>query len=138
MTARHVARNAFLSAIDDADLELKVLEIKPKELEAALEINQRFEAVQLKVSIASGSQHIINRYSNQKVNNDRVKKMISSRPGVISTRKIVRTSKTTIQIRLYEGVVQSTRNNQVRQEGASKKADEIREEYEAIVKKLTA
>ena len=73
VTARHVARNAFLSTIDDADLELKVLEIEPKELGAALEITQRFEAVQLKVSIASGSQHKINRYTNQEANNDRGK-----------------------------------------------------------------
>jgi hypothetical protein len=64
-TARHVERDAFLSAMDDADLELKVLEREPKDLDCALEIAQRVEAVQMKVSITSGSYHKINRNTNQ-------------------------------------------------------------------------
>ena len=63
--ARHVARDAFLSAMDDADLELKVLEREPKNLDSALQIAQRVEAVKMKVSITLGSYHKINRNTNQ-------------------------------------------------------------------------
>ena len=41
--SEHIARDAFLSALDDADLELKVREREPIDLDAAVKLAQRFE-----------------------------------------------------------------------------------------------
>jgi len=46
-TAKHVARDAFLTAIKDSDLEFKVLEREPKNLDTAMEIAQLLEAIKL-------------------------------------------------------------------------------------------
>jgi len=38
--AEHIARDAFLTALDDLDLELKVREREPKDLESTVKLAQ--------------------------------------------------------------------------------------------------
>jgi len=41
--SEHLSRDAFLSALDDPELELKVRERKPPDLDSAVKIAQRYE-----------------------------------------------------------------------------------------------
>jgi hypothetical protein len=41
--AEHIARDAFLTALDDPELELKVREKEPHDLDTAVKMSQRFE-----------------------------------------------------------------------------------------------
>ena len=45
--SEHIARDSFLTALDDAELELKVREREPKDLDAAVGISQRIEVFRL-------------------------------------------------------------------------------------------
>ena len=62
--ADHIARDAFLAALDDQDLHLKICEREPADLEAALQIAQRFEILrerlkrQLALDTGSAGRHM--------------------------------------------------------------------------------
>jgi len=59
--SEHIARDAFLSALDDADLELKVREREPIDLDAAVKLAQRFEVFKATVEKSSNSRHRVAR-----------------------------------------------------------------------------
>src|SRR5208282_745336 len=59
--SEHIARDAFLSALDDADLELKVREREPTNLDAAVKLAQRFEVFKATVETSSNSRHRVAR-----------------------------------------------------------------------------
>ena len=55
--AEHIARDAFLVALDDAELELKVREREPVDLDSALKICQRYEVFRSTTDSSSGGRH---------------------------------------------------------------------------------
>jgi hypothetical protein len=59
--SEHMARDAFLSALDDQELELRVREREPATVEAAVKIAQRFEVFRSAVEASSSERHRINR-----------------------------------------------------------------------------
>jgi len=59
--SEHIARDAFLSALDDADLELKVREREPIDLDAAVKLAQRFEVFKATVETSSNARHRVAR-----------------------------------------------------------------------------
>jgi len=59
--AEHIARDAFLTALDDPELELKIREREPMDLESAVKMAQRFEMNKTTVESLSGSRHRVNR-----------------------------------------------------------------------------
>jgi len=63
--AEHIARDAFLTALDDLDLELKVREREPKDLESTVKLAQWFEVFKTQVETKSGFRHKIIRNTSQ-------------------------------------------------------------------------
>jgi len=59
--SEHIARDAFLSALDDPDFELKVREREPIDLDAAVKLAQRFEVFKSTVESSSHTRHRVNR-----------------------------------------------------------------------------
>ena len=63
--AEHIARDTFLSALDDPDLELKIREREPKDLESTVKLAQRFEVFKTQVETTSGIRHKVTRSTSQ-------------------------------------------------------------------------
>ena len=59
--SEHIARDAFLSALDDPELELKVREREPADLDASVKLAQRFEVFKTTVENSSNTRHRTNR-----------------------------------------------------------------------------
>ena len=59
--SEHIARDAFLSALDEPDFELKVREREPTDLDSALSIAQRFEVFRSTVDATSGVRQRVTR-----------------------------------------------------------------------------
>jgi len=59
--SEHIARDAFLSALDDAEFELKVREREPTDLDSAVKLAQRFEVFKSTVETSSSVRHRVNR-----------------------------------------------------------------------------
>jgi len=59
--ADHIARDAFLTALDDPELDLKVREREPSDLETAVKLAQRFEIYKFTVESSDSSKHRVNR-----------------------------------------------------------------------------
>ena len=59
--ADHIARDAFLVALDDSEFELKIREREPVDLETAVKIAQRFEVSKAVVEASTGVRHRITR-----------------------------------------------------------------------------
>ena len=59
--SEHIARDAFLTALDDAEFELKVQEREPVDLDSAVKLAQRFEVYKATVETSSGTRHRLNR-----------------------------------------------------------------------------
>ena len=59
--AEHIARDAFLSALDEPDFELKIREREPAELDTAVKLALRFEVYRNAVE-SSSSRHRVNRH----------------------------------------------------------------------------
>jgi transposase InsO family protein/predicted aspartyl protease len=59
--AEHIARDAFITALDDPDFELKIREKEPKDLEAAVRYASRFEVFKSQVEATTSSRHKVNR-----------------------------------------------------------------------------
>ena len=55
--AEHLARDAFLAALDDPELELKVREREPVDLESALKAAQRYEIFKSATGIHQSGRH---------------------------------------------------------------------------------
>jgi len=58
--AEHIARYAFLIALDDADFEFKIREREPADLESAVKMAQRFIKNKNTVESSSNARHRIN------------------------------------------------------------------------------
>ena len=65
--SEHIARDAFLSAIDEPDLELKVREREPPDFDTAVKLAQRFELFKNTVDVSSSVRH---RFNRQVINDD--------------------------------------------------------------------
>src|SRR5664279_840473 len=59
--SEHIARDAFLSSLDDPELELKVREREPTDLDGAVKLAQRFEVFKSTVESSFGQRHRTNR-----------------------------------------------------------------------------
>ena len=59
--SEHIARDAFLSALDDPELELKIREREPDNLDVAVKLAQRFEVFKATVETSSNARHRTNR-----------------------------------------------------------------------------
>jgi len=59
--SEHIARDSFLTALGDAELELKVREREPKDLDEAVGISQRIEVFRNTVESSTAGRHCINR-----------------------------------------------------------------------------
>ena len=59
--SEHIARDAFLSALDDAEFELKVQEREPTDLDSAVKLAQRFEVFKSTVATSYDGRHRVNR-----------------------------------------------------------------------------
>ena len=59
--AEHIARDAFLSALDDPEFELKIREREPTDLDAAVKLALRFEVFRSAME-QSSSRHRVNRH----------------------------------------------------------------------------
>jgi hypothetical protein len=57
----HIARDAFLSALDDADFELKIREREPADLDSAVKIAQRYEVFKAATEASSSNRHRVSR-----------------------------------------------------------------------------
>ena len=68
--AEHLARDAFLTAIDDPELELKIREREPKDLESTVKLAQRFEVFKTTVEYSSNSRQKVNRSITDQVNTE--------------------------------------------------------------------
>jgi len=66
--SEHIARDAFLSSLDDPDFELKIREREPVDLDAAVKLALRFEVFRAAVEPSSGARHRVTR---QKLNQPR-------------------------------------------------------------------
>ena len=63
--AEHIARDAFLAAIDDPEMELKIREREPKDLESTVKLAQRFEVFKSQVETTISNRHKVNRNTGQ-------------------------------------------------------------------------
>ena len=59
--SEHIARHSFLTALGDAELELKVRERGPKDLDEAVGISQRVEMFRNTVESSTAGRHRVNR-----------------------------------------------------------------------------
>jgi len=59
--ADHVARDAFLSALDDPEFELKIREREPADLDTAVKIAHRYEVSRSVVDASSSTRHRVTR-----------------------------------------------------------------------------
>src|SRR5664279_96915 len=59
--SEHIARDAFLSSLDDPEFELKIREREPADLNTAVKLAQRFEVFKTTVEASSGARHRVNR-----------------------------------------------------------------------------
>jgi hypothetical protein len=59
--SEHLARDSFLIALDDPEMELKVREREPEDLESAVKLAQRFEVFKGAVEATSSSNRRYNR-----------------------------------------------------------------------------
>jgi hypothetical protein len=59
--SEHIARDAFLSALDDPDFELKIREREPEDLDSAVKLAQRFEVFKNTVDASTGNGRRFNR-----------------------------------------------------------------------------
>ena len=59
--SEHIARDSFLTALGDAELELKVREREPKDLDEAVGIAQRIEVFRNTVESSTAGRHRVNR-----------------------------------------------------------------------------
>jgi len=59
--AEHIARDAFLIALEDPEFELKIREREPADLDTALKIAQRYEVSRGLVDASSGIRHRVTR-----------------------------------------------------------------------------
>jgi hypothetical protein len=53
--AEHIARDAFLTSLDDPDFELKIREKEPEDFDSAVKLAQRFEVFKSAVDASSGA-----------------------------------------------------------------------------------
>jgi hypothetical protein len=60
--SEHIARDAFLSALDEPDFELKIREKEPGDLDTAVKLAQRFEVFRSAVDASSAVRHRFNRH----------------------------------------------------------------------------
>jgi hypothetical protein len=60
--ADHISRDAFLTALDDPEFELKVREREPPDLDTAVKMAQRFEVFKCTTENNAGSKHRVNRH----------------------------------------------------------------------------
>ena len=59
--SEHIARDSFLSALGDAELELKIREREPQDLDEALRIAQRIEVFKNAVEASASGRQGVNR-----------------------------------------------------------------------------
>ena len=59
--ADHIARDAFLSALDDPEFELKIREREPADLDRAVKIAHRYEVSRSVVDASSSTRHRVTR-----------------------------------------------------------------------------
>jgi len=59
--SEYIARNSFLTALGDAELELKIREREPKDLDEAVGISQRMEVFRNTVKSSTAGRHRVNR-----------------------------------------------------------------------------
>ena len=60
--SEHIARDAFLSALDEPDFELKIRKKEPGDLDTAVKLAQRFEVFRSAVDASSAVRHRFNRH----------------------------------------------------------------------------
>jgi len=59
--SEHIARDSFLTALGDAELELKVRQREPKDLDEAVGISQRIEVFRNTAESSAAGRHRVNR-----------------------------------------------------------------------------
>ena len=59
--SEHIATGAFLSTLDDPELELKIWEREPDNLDVAVKLAQRYEVFKATVETSSNARHRTNR-----------------------------------------------------------------------------
>jgi len=70
--SEHIARDAFLCALDDPDFELKIREREPVDLDSAVKLAQRFEVFKTTVESSSNPRHKVNRHVTNEAEQDAV------------------------------------------------------------------
>src|SRR5664279_1006373 len=70
--SEHIARDAFLCALDDPEFELKIREREPADLDSAVKLAQRFEVFKASVESSSSTLHKVNRHVTVETEQDTV------------------------------------------------------------------